>query len=83
MTIVLSEDGIHYRWRQLRWDEVGSARVQTHFGRPYLRVAGAEPARPALSLPLYFVGPRPLLVALRDHAPPGNPIRACLGDTIR
>ncbi len=31
---------------------------------------------------LYFVGNGPLIAALRDHAPLGNPIRVCLDAVV-
>jgi hypothetical protein len=77
--VVVSAEGVTMDriWR-LRWEEVTSARLQTIFGLQYLRVARPGWMRPNLSLPLYMVGSRPLIAALRDHAPLGNPVRKCL-----
>lgn len=83
MTVVLTADGVTiYRIWRLRWDEVASARIQRVFGLQYLCVVRTGRLQPNLSLPLYFVGPRSLPAALRDHAPLAHPIRVCLDEAV-
>jgi hypothetical protein len=75
--IIVSGEGIVYHrlWR-IRWDDVVGARERSLLGAPYLQVQRRKGV--PISLPLYYVGERPLRDVLRERAPDGNPIRTCL-----
>jgi hypothetical protein len=81
MTVVFTLHGVTmYRVWKLNWDQVTSARVRKVLGLQYVHIVRARRLQPSLWLPLYFVGNRSLSIALREHAPTGNPIRECLAD---
>jgi hypothetical protein len=75
--VVVSGEGIvHHRLWRIRWDDVVGAGERSLLGAPYLRVRRRKGV--PISLPLFYVGERPLRVVLRERAPNGNPICTCL-----
>jgi len=79
MTLVVTDSGVTlYRVWKLRWAEVSAARLRNIFGLRYLQVARATGFPRTLSLPLYFVGPRPLTEVLSERTAVGSPIRIAL-----
>jgi hypothetical protein len=77
-TVIVSDDGVTmYGLWKLRWDEVAAARPRTVLGHKYVYITRTGKWW-RWWLPLYFVGSRPLAVALARRAPAGNPIGVCV-----
>ena len=82
-TVVISDQGVTiYTLWMLRWGDVASARVRSVAGRKYIYVS-RDGKFFRWWIPLTFVGARSLIVALRERAPIGNPIRDCLDGVVQ
>jgi hypothetical protein len=79
--LVVREDGIvMYRLNRMAWSEVQSARFRSVMGLPYLWIQRQHGV--PWWLPLYFRGVRDLRHVLVERAPRGNPIGACLIESV-